>query len=94
MAFLQGFFDFRCAERGELGGKTWWSCGETVVEITSKSAPLQQANFFAHFRFFCGTEGRLKDRLAIAGKYHAAARVVSCCGTDSPGLKLGKKMAN
>jgi hypothetical protein len=50
--FCRGFCDFRCAERGELRGKTWWSCGESVVEITSKPVELKRANFFAHFRFF------------------------------------------
>jgi hypothetical protein len=52
VAFLQGFCDFWCAKRGELGGKTWWNCGESVVEITSKSVPLKHDNFFAHFSVF------------------------------------------
>jgi hypothetical protein len=61
MAFLQGFFNFWGAERGELHGKTWWICGGSVVEITSKSIRLKHANFFAlFFNFFCGIEGRPK----------------------------------
>jgi hypothetical protein len=50
--FCSGFCDFRCAERGELRGKTWWSCGETVVEITGRSVQLKHANFLHIFRFF------------------------------------------
>jgi hypothetical protein len=50
--FCGGFCDFRCAERGELRGKTWWSCGETVVEITSRSLQLKHAIFLHVFRFF------------------------------------------
>jgi hypothetical protein len=50
--FCREFCDFRCAERGELHGKTWWICGESVVEITGKSTQLKHANFFAHFSDF------------------------------------------
>jgi hypothetical protein len=66
MAVLQGFCDFRCAERGELRGKTWWSCGESVVEITSRWAQLKHANFLDVLQIFlAGLEGRSEDRFTL-----------------------------
>jgi hypothetical protein len=50
--FCRGFCHFWCAERGELAGKTWWSCGESVAASTSKSAPLKNANLYPHFSIF------------------------------------------
>jgi hypothetical protein len=92
--FCRGFCDFRWAERGELRGKTWWSCGETVVEITSRSLQLKHANFYTFFDFFfAGAEGRIEDRLSMVGgqRYHAASPVSLCRGIDPLVKTLQKK---
>jgi hypothetical protein len=93
--FCGGFCDFRCAERGELRGKTWWSCGETVVEITSGSVQLKHANFSHIFSIFFwrGAEGRIEDGLSMVRgqRYHAASAVSLCRGIDLLVKTLQKK---
>jgi hypothetical protein len=92
--FCRGLFDFRCAERGELRGKTWWSCGESVVEITSRSVQLKHANFLHIFRLFLwGMKEDLKNRLAMTEEIMSQrgwpfASELICL------VKPGKKMAN
>jgi hypothetical protein len=38
-----------------MGGTTWWSCGESVVESDGKSIREKHANFFAYFLNFFAT---------------------------------------
>jgi hypothetical protein len=35
-----------CAKRGEVRGKSWWICGESVVGNDTKSTAEKYANFF------------------------------------------------
>jgi hypothetical protein len=53
--FCRGFCEFRCAERGELAGKTWWSCGESVAGNNSKSGPQGHAIFLHIFKLNLAT---------------------------------------
>jgi hypothetical protein len=59
---LQGFCQFRRAERGELAGKTWWSCGESVAENNSKSASQKHASFLHIFRFLFDSDWQAANR--------------------------------
>jgi hypothetical protein len=43
--FCRGFCDFHRAKRGEVRGKSWWICGESVVGNTIKSITEKYANF-------------------------------------------------
>jgi hypothetical protein len=38
-----------------MGGTTWWSCGECVVENDSKPTREKHANFSAHLLNFFAT---------------------------------------
>jgi hypothetical protein len=49
--FCRGFGEILCVERGELAGKTWWSCGESVAEITA-NRHRKTCRLFAHFQIF------------------------------------------
>jgi hypothetical protein len=73
--FCRGFYDFGCAERGELRGKTWWSCGESMAGNYSKSAPLKHRKFLHIFDFFCGVQHRIDVRTAKAVESHAKPSV-------------------
>jgi hypothetical protein len=62
MVFLQRFCNFGSAERGEMGGTTWWSCGESVVESDGKLIREKHANFSAHLlNFFATSAGRISQ---------------------------------
>jgi hypothetical protein len=43
--FYRGFWEKACAACGDLRGKTWWDCGENVVENDIKFA-LKDASRF------------------------------------------------
>jgi hypothetical protein len=49
VAFLQGFLRFTVRKRGELRGKTWWNCGESVAGNDNKSGHEKHASFFEFF---------------------------------------------